>query len=672
MKQGANFVDEQLQPVPADQAFGVCFCVYAPRAESVLLCLFNNAGAEIQKPMKYADKGLWQLLVKDIPEGQHYGFRSQGDWNPIQGHFFNPAKLLVDPCARQLEGDVIWHESVFNNDLDDSDHVPRSVVRDSSFDWQNVIRPETPIESTILYELHVKGFTWLFPDIPEEIRGTYSALSHPRVIEYLVELGITAVELQPVTSFISEQRLHDLGLSNYWGYNPLCFGAPHSHYAHKDPVTELKTMVRELHKAGIEVILDVVFNHNCEGGSDGPLLSLKGLAGDEYFHWEYHEGKVSALNYSGCGNTLNFDSPQVQSLTIEALCHWSSEYHIDGFRFDLAPVLGRYQRQFSPDSPFLSTLRKHPQLRYRKIIVEPWDLGPDGYHLGAFPDQWLEWNDRFRIGCRKFWRGDDNGIVDLAWRLDSSSDIFPDRPHASVNYLCSHDGFTLNDLVSYQDRHNQANGENNRDGNKNNVSWNFGVEGETDDPGIQEQRLKARFNLLATLMFARGTPMLLAGDEYGNTQSGNNNGYCQDSHIGWLNWEWMSEQKTDGRRLSRFTRQLIQLRKQWLTYSEGQPFWYDLKGTILDSQSLLGVRVRCLQCSFNADNGYERLFVLFNNSQDNQRFILPGISRSAFWHIVLDTSQSQPSRHDVLLTKGWTLVQARSVVMVVESAEHTA
>ncbi|MGB0361102.1 MAG: glycogen debranching protein, partial [Endozoicomonas sp.] len=424
----------------------------------------------------------------------------------------------MDPFARQIKGNVKWVPEIFDyttvnckcefNTMDSAPFMPRNVVRESSFDWQGVSKPIIENQKSIIYEAHVKGFTQQHPDIPVELRGTYLGMCHPVVIEHLRQLGVTALEIMPVTSKVNEERLGNLGLSNYWGYNPICLMAPEENFAINDPVTEMKTMVRELHRAGIEVIMDVVFNHTCESGYGGPFLSFRGLAENEYYHMDSHNGELSSVNYSGCGNTMNFDSPQTLKLTMDALRCWAEEYQIDGFRFDLAPIMARRHRNFDKHSPFFLAISQDPILSGLKMIAEPWDIGPDGYHLTGFPKDWQSWNDRYRDCSRKFWKGEPWMLMEMAQRFSGSSDLFIEQTYLStVNYICSHDGFSLMDLVSYECRHNYANGENNEDGDSHNCSWNYGIEGETDSRAVQLARLRVRKNLIAMLMLSKGTPM---------------------------------------------------------------------------------------------------------------------------------------------------------------------
>ena len=535
------------------------FTLHAPEAEAVELCLFDSPEAPTESrvvPLVPVNEGAWEVLVEGVETGDAYGYRVHGPWIPEVGHRFNAAKLLADPRALALTGDLRWdpalraaeegHDGNRPSSTDSAPFVPRSVVVDREFDWQGVERPATPWGRTLLYECHIKGMTRLHEGVPPELRGTYLGLVHPPVIEHLLGLGVTAVELLPVQHSVRELHLAQRGLTNYFGYNPLGFFAPHEGYATAAgrQVEEFKIMVRELHRAGLEVILDVVFNHTAEGDHTGPSLSLRGIANRLYYRLvpgqrRYYE------NYSGCGNTLDFGRPETVELTLDCLRYWVEEMGVDGFRFDLAPVLGRQDGIFVREAPLLRRIGLDPILKTAKLIAEPWDLGPGGYLLGAFPAAWSEWNDRFRDSARSFWRGERGSTRNMIEGLTGSSGIFGhDRPlRASVNLVTAHDGFTLRDLVSYQEKHNQANGEENRDGHDHNSSRNWGVEGPTARPEVLALRDRARRNLMITLALSHGVPMIAHGDEIGRTQLGNNNAYCQDNEITWMNWSMAPEEE---------------------------------------------------------------------------------------------------------------------------------
>ena len=658
--QGATLVDSSLIAVSADQATGVNFAVYAPEAVQLFLSLFDANGREQQLKMFPSNEGIWHLYVKGVNAGQNYGFRADGFWSACTSPRFNKNKLLMDPYAREIRGDMQWCPEIFDYKVDDSGRwlfseydsaakMPRSVVREAEFDWQGVVSPKIPDQQSIYYETHLKGFTKTHPDIPEKLRGTYLGMCHPVTIDYLKNLGITAVELMPVTYSISEERLINMGLSNYWGYNPLCMMAPHTPYAVSDPVTEMKTMVRELHRAGIEVIMDVVFNHTCEGGYGGPFLSMRGLAENDYYIMNHYEHGLSSENYSGCGNTMNFDSHQTLRLTMDALRYWVTEYQIDGFRFDLAPIMARQHRHFNREAPFFHAVHQDPILSQVKMIAEPWDIGPDGYHLTDFPNEWQVWNDRYRDGCRKFWKGDKGIQTEMAWRFSGSPDLFRQQGYqATINYICSHDGFTLMDLVSYDHRHNLANGEDGRDGDEHNHSWNCGVEGPTDDKQINRARLISRKNLVSMLMLAKGTPMLLAGDEFSNTQDGNNNAYCQDSPISWLDWSWLHNAKSDGAAMHAFCRKMMHFRRQepLLTdeLNNSTYKFYTPKGEHVDlayftERSLYTLTVKIYD-SNDAQKGV--IWVVMNSCKRSTRVLIPETAQYQQRVKVLDTSQDSP------------------------------
>ena len=674
-------------PCQQNIATGVNFAVFAPRATQVDLCLFSTSGHEAQLPMYPSSEGIWHLFVEDITAGQQYGFRADGHWSSNATPRFNRNKLLLDPFSREIKGEVTWTQELFDystthgewtfNTKDSAPFMPRSVVREAEFDWQGVEKPNTPDQSSVIYETHVKGFTHNHPGITENLRGTYLGMCHPVTIEFLKGLGVTAVELLPVTSKVSEERLTDLGLANYWGYNPICMMAPEPAFAIDDPVTEMKTMVRELHRAGIEVIMDVVYNHTCESGHGGPFMSFRGLAENEYYHMDSHNGKLSSVNYSGCGNTMNFDSPQTLKLTMDALRCWADEYQIDGFRFDLAPTMARQHRHFNKQSPFFYAISQDPLLSSLKMIAEPWDIGPDGYHVSDFPADWQSWNDRYRDACRKFWKGEANIHAEMAQRFAGSDDLFVEQSYlATVNYICSHDGFNMMDLVSYENRLNHANGEDNRDGDEHNYSWNNGVEGETDNQTVQRARLQARKNLIAMLMLAKGTPMLLAGDDFSNSQQGNNNAYCQDSPISWLDWNWLekpedSEKLSDGKLLHRFTSQMIQYRKEHALLTN------DLNNTAYEffstegneipahqlndiANPLLSVKIRSKD---NSTTG--ALIVLMNPSSETIKVTLPTVSNiPRRWFVVMDTKVDIELRKTPLLHDGWYEVSPNSLVII--------
>lgn len=634
---------------------GCHFCVWAPQSDRVELCLFDNNEQEQARLELPGRRGQYRFgYVRGVRAGQRYGYRVHG--TPQEGMLFDPDKLLIDPYARALSRPLYWDDALYQGDS--AAMVAKSVVVDDAFDWQGIGKPAIEPARTILYEAHVKGFTRQHPGIPKALQGTYLGISHPLMIEHMKSLGITSVQLMPVAAFMSEPRLEQLGLSNYWGYNPVAFFAPEPRYsAHTDEtVTEFKTMVRELHKAGLEVILDVVYNHTAESGFDGPMLSLKGFDNAGYYAFEAgpHGPDYSRhANVTGCGNSVNLDHPNTLRLVLDALRYWVTEMQVDGFRFDLAVTLAREAGEFDPMGAFFKALMADPVLSQVKLVAEPWDIGPFGYRLGQFPSQWLEINDRYRDTVRAFWRGDAGKMGDFATRLVGSRDLFPKNwraPHSSVNYLCYHDGFTLEDLVSYNQRHNQANGEDNRDGHGNNLSNNYGVEGPTLDPRVNNLRQQQKRNMIATLLLSQGTPHFLAGDEMGRSQLGNNNAYCQDNQISWVNWQWRPEDE----RLFAFTQQMMALRAESEVFSNlqlsddswnGAPAschqvnWYHPDGHQLTDQDWHAPMGQ----AFAMDIGMitcpgERWYVLFNASDYDIQFRLPPPGEGMEWIQTIDTA----------------------------------
>ncbi|MFE3070082.1 glycogen debranching protein GlgX [Streptomyces sp. NPDC059247] len=535
---------------------GTNFALWAGGAEAVELCLFDPDGTERRLPLTELTHEIWHGFVPGAGAGQRYGYRVHGRWDPWTGARWNPAKLLLDPYARAVDGDFALPPEVYGHvrdwpqqhvadtvrdERDSAPYVPKGIVVHDDDDWSDDRRPKTPWQDSVIYELHVKGFTRLHPGVPEHLRGSYAGLAHPAAVEHLVRLGVTAVELLPVHQFAHEDHLLRRGLRNHWGYNSIGYFAPHAGYSSSgtggQQVGEFKRMVRALHAAGIEVILDVVYNHTAEAGELGPTLSLKGVDNRGYYRLQDDARRYA--DYTGCGNTLHVVRPQVLRLITDSLRYWVTEMGVDGFRFDLAAALARSMHDVDMLSPFLAVVAQDPVLRRVKLIAEPWDVGSGGYQVGAFPPLWTEWNDRYRDAVRDFWRGALPDVRDLGYRLSGSSDLYAwggRRPYASVNFVTAHDGFTLRDLVTYERKHNEANGEGNRDGTHDNRSWNCGTEGETDDPGINALRLRQQRNLLTTLLLSTGVPMLVAGDEMGRTQGGNNNAYCQDNETGWVDW----------------------------------------------------------------------------------------------------------------------------------------
>lgn len=583
------------QPVPPGAHYdgrGVNFTLFSRHAERVELCLFDEQGSEQRFPLLARSGDIWHGYVPALKPGQRYGYRVHGPWQPERGHRFNPAKLLVDPCAKAVCGAVPddarllggeWQQ----DDADSAGVAPKSLVIADDFDWQDDCAPRTPWGRTVIYEAHVRGLTQQHPEIPERLRGTYAALGHPAMVSYLRRLGITALELLPIAAFASEPRLQRLGLSNYWGYNPFALWALHPHYAAGEagqtPLQEFQQAVKALHAAGIEVILDVVFNHSAELEEIGPTLSLRGVDNASYYwlgdNGEYH-------NWTGCGNTLNLSDPQVLDWALGALRYWVQTCHVDGFRFDLASVLGRTP-DYRQDAPLFVAMQACPVLSQVKLIAEPWDIGPGGYQVGNFPPGFAEWNDHFRDTARRYWLHGELSNGDFARRFAGSSDVFQRAarlPHASINLITAHDGFTLRDVVSYNQKHNQANGEDNRDGSSSNFSHSHGFEGLQGNFDVVERRRRSVHALLTTLLLAQGTPMLLAGDERGHSQHGNNNAYCQDNPLTWLNWQ------QDDFGLVDFTAALIRLRQHipaltqdsWWQEGDGNVQWLNASGKPLE------------------------------------------------------------------------------------------
>jgi glycogen operon protein len=650
---------------------GVNFAVYSSGASRVEICLFDANGEHELTRLALPDRteNVWHgfLPAPHGAPGLAYGIRVDGPYDPLHGLRYNPNKLLLDPYARSLAGKFIWDAALLGEAADADEEradtqdsapfVYKAQVIDNAFDWGDDCPPATPWRDSIIYELHVKGFTRLHPRVPEHDRGTYLGLAHPEVIGYLKNLGITAVELMPVQAFLPEKFLLDKGLVNYWGYNSIAWFAPAPQFAVRDAVSEFKTMVKALHAAGIEVILDVVFNHTAEGNEHGPTLSLRGLDNAAYYKIEPSNLR-HYVNRSGCGNTIAIGHAAVRNLVIECMRYWVEEMHVDGFRFDLAPVLGRDNGRFRTDAGFFKAVAAEPSLRYVKVIAEPWDIGPDGYQLGHFPAGWAEWNDLYRDSTRGFWRGIPGVLGNFAERFAGSSDLFRAsgrRPTASINYVACHDGFTLYDATAYNEKHNEANLEENRDGHNHNLSWNCGVEGETTDPQVLELRERQIRNLLATLLLSQGVPMLLAGDEFGRTQRGNNNAYCQDNEISWVDWSLASRRTW----LMAFVRQLLTLRKQAQglrrdTFLKGarqvdrehkdvswrHPLGHELNaGDWHDpGANAIGVLIgHAFSDPYGTPNGH--LLFLCNAGDEPADFKLPEPKTGVVWRTVFDTAQ---------------------------------
>jgi isoamylase len=674
---------------------GTNFSVFSEVAERVELCLFDEQGKETRCDLPETTSFCWHGYLPNIVPGQRYGFRVHGPWAPREGIRCSPAKLLLDPYARAIEGQVDWNEAVFSYRFDDPDgplnetdsapFMPKSVVINPFFDWGNDRHPRTRLSETIIYEAHVKGFSKKFTELPEELRGSYAALGHPKAIEYLTRLGITAVELMPVHQFVHDSHLLERGLRNYWGYNSIGYLAPHNEYSSSgqtgQQVQEFKQMVKALHEAGIEVILDVVYNHTAEGNHLGPTLSFKGLDNAAYYRLMNNDRRFY-MDYTGTGNTLNMRHPHVLQLIMDSLRYWVLEMHVDGFRFDLASTLARGLHDVDRLSAFFDIIQQDPVISQTKLIAEPWDVGEGGYQVGNFPPLWLEWNGKYRDCVRDYWRGQDQTLGEFAFRFTGSSDLYEGtgrRPYASVNFITAHDGFTLNDLVSYNDKHNEANGEENRDGESHNRSWNCGAEGPTDDPAVNALRNRQRRNFLSSLFLSQGIPMLLGGDEIGRTQKGNNNAYCQDNEISWFDWQSADRDLLD------FTTRIIELRKQHPVFRrrrwfQGRPIhgvtdigWFTPDGVEMEEEHWGEGFAKAVGVALNGeaiddpDPRGERIvddsfYVLFNAHHEPLRFVLPKENWGKEWTLVLDTAATQPEEEQGSHKAGEEVdVEARSL-----------
>jgi glycogen operon protein len=660
---------------------GVNFALYSENAAKVELCFFDgpDAKAESQRIALVEQTDLvWHGFVPDARPGQLYGFRVHGPYDPAHGHRFNPHKVLLDPYAKVIGREIGWADEMWGyrvgdpaadlsfDERDNAAVATLAAVVDDAFTWSDDRRPNIPWHKTLIYELHVKGFTRLHPDVPEALRGTYSALCCESVLEYLRKLGVTAVELLPVHHFIDDRHLIEKKLTNYWGYNTLGYFAPATRYSSADmpldTVREFKTMVRNLHAAGIEVILDVVYNHTAEGNQMGPTLSFRGIDNSVYYRLNPDNPRYYT-DFTGCGNTLNMLNPRVLQLVMDSLRYWITEMHVDGFRFDLASTLARELHDVDKLGAFFDIIHQDPLISQVKLIAEPWDLGAGGYQVGNFPVLWSEWNGKYRDCVRRFWKGDAGMVSEFATRFCGSSDLYEwsnRRPHASVNFVTCHDGFTLADLVSYDDKHNEANGEDNRDGSSDNQSWNCGAEGPTDDPAIRALRARKQRNFLATLIFSQGVAMILAGDERGHSQRGNNNTYCQDNELTWLSWELSEEQEE----LLQFVRKCMTIAGKQPAFQRRRFFhghaiqggttpeiaWLETSGKPMSDEDWRTSFVRCFGVQLfgqNVDvnehgetiNG-DTLLLLFNADHANLiEFTLPAVGPDEHWELIFDTAR---------------------------------
>lgn len=682
---------------------GTNFSLYSEAAESVELCFFDEIDGPPVETYRFKEVTghVWHMYLVGIKPGQLYGYRVYGPYDPDRGLRFNPAKLLVDPYAKAIAGGVNWSAPLFGynlgdanedyarNDEDDAWGMPKCVVATSLFDWDNDRPPLTRVDESIIYEVNVKGFSATHPEVPEELRGTYAGLAAPANISYLKKLGITAVELLPVHSFLQDKMLVERGLSNYWGYNTLNFFAPEARYSSAgdrgEQIGEFKSMVKSLHAAGIEVILDVVYNHTCEGNHLGPTLSFKGIDNNAYYRTVADNPRYY-MDYTGTGNTLNVRHPQVLKLIMDSLRYWVTEMHVDGFRFDLASALARELHDVDRLSAFFDVINQDPIVSQVKLIAEPWDVGEGGYQVGNFPPLWAEWNGKYRDAVRKYWKGDDGTLAELGYRLTGSSDLYQfdgRRPSASINFIVAHDGFTLHDLVSYNEKHNEANGENGADGANDNESWNHGVEGPTEDTGIIEMRERQKRNFMATLLLSQGVPMICGGDELGRSQSGNNNAYCQDNEISWYDWNL----GPDAKGLLKFTQQLIHLRKEhpnlrrrtYFQHSGVEPAhsfrgevrgryvkditWIRPDGQEMQDEEWTAGWVRCLACQLSGrtldhvdalgqtitDATY---LIMLNPHWETIRFYMPSLYGEKCWELIMDTRSAETEQGKLVIPAG--------------------
>lgn len=681
---------------------GTNFAIFSEGAERIELCLFGDRGKETRVDLIDVDAHIWHAYLPTVGPGQRYGYRVHGEYDPKTGKRFNPKKLLLDPYAKAVDGQVDGNQALFGydfgdpdskNDLDSAAHMMKGVVINPFFDWAGDRQPKTPYASSVIYEAHVKGLTMLHPGVPEELRGTYGGVGHPAVIEHLKKLGVTAIELMPVHQFVNDSTLQDKGLSNYWGYNTIAFFAPQNTYSatgqRGQQVQEFKGMVRALHSAGIEVILDVVYNHTAEGNHLGPTLSMRGIDNAAYYRLEDKDQRYYT-DYTGTGNSLNVGNPHALQLIMDSLRYWVLEMHVDGFRFDLAATLAREFYDVDRLATFFELVQQDPVVSQVKLIAEPWDIGPGGYQVGNFPPQWTEWNGKYRDTVRDFWRGEPSTLGEFASRLTGSADLYEHsgrRPVASINFVTAHDGFTLRDLVSYNEKHNDANGEDNNDGESHNRSMNFGVEGPTDDATVLTMRSRQQRNFIATLLLSQGVPMLLHGDELGRTQRGNNNGYAQDNELTWVHWDSIDEP------LIEFTAALVRLRREHPTFRRSRFFngrpvrreagapvpdiaWLRPDGTEMQPEDWdsgfgravgvflngAGIRERDARGESIADNHF---IVLFNAGDDPVEFRIPAVEYSPRWDILVDTAGERAD--DENIDPGSTVtVQAKAMLVLIE------
>jgi len=698
------------QPYPLGATWdgaGVNFSLFSENATGVDLCLFigPDGNEEVARiPMKEQTDQVWHVYLPEARPGQRYGYRVHGPYAPNEGHRFNPDKLLLDPYAKAIAGTIKWSDALFGyslghpdadlsrDDRDSAPGLPKCVVADPAFSWGDDHPPRTPWHKTLIYEVHVKGFTIRHPEVPPDLRGTYAGLTCPPILEYLHYLGITAIELMPVHQFVADRHLVDRGLTNFWGYNTIGFFAPDARYASSgvlgQQVAEFKTMVKTLHREGIEVILDVVYNHTAEGNHLGPTLCFRGIDNAAYYRL-LADNRRCYMDYTGCGNTLDMTHPRVLQLIMDSLRYWVLEMHVDGFRFDLASALARELHEVDRLGAFFDIIHQDPIISQVKLIAEPWDLGEGGYQVGNFPVLWAEWNGKYRDTVRRFWKGDHGQVGDLAYRLTGSSDLYERggrRPYASINFVTAHDGFTLHDLVSYNEKHNEANGEENRDGSTDNRSWNCGVEGPTDDPAVLSLRERQKRNVLATLLLSQGVPMLLAGDELGRTQRGNNNAYCQDNEVSWVDWT-LDRPRLE---LLHFTRKVIGLFHRHPVFRRRNFFqgrrirgsevkdltWFRPDGKEMSEEDWNNPETRCLGLRLAGDaiedvdaRGNrivdDILLILLNAHHEALPFILPAHRPKMRWEPVLDSREARGGRRRRLMRGGMSYeMEARSLALL--------
>jgi len=686
---------------------GTNFAVFSEHAKAVELCLFDEHGHQTSVELAETTAFVWHGYLPGIRPGQRYGFRIHGPFAPVdKGHRFNPSKLLIDPYAKAIDGNVEWSDEVFGYRFDDpkedagfferdsAPFVPKAVVVEGGFDWGDDLPPQVPWHETVIYETHVKGFTIQHPGIPEELRGTYAGLAHPAAIEHFLLLGVTAVELMPVHHFIHHKHLNEKGLRNYWGYDPIGYFAPHADYSSSGygggQVSEFKQMVKALHDAGLEVIIDVVYNHTGEGDHKGPTLCFRGT--DNVSYYRVVEGSPRYYtDFTGTGNSLNVRHPQVLKLIMDSLRYWATDMRVDGFRFDLASTLARELFEVDRLAAFFDIIHQDPTLSDMKLIAEPWDLGEGGYQVGNFPSLWSEWNGKYRDTMRDFWRGEEHGLGEFAFRFTGSSDLYEGNgkaPYASINFVTAHDGFTLNDLVSYNQKHNDENGEGNRDGENHNRSWNCGVEGETDDPKVRALRERQRRNFLVTLALSQGVPMFVAGDEMGRTQHGNNNAYCQDNEVSWIDWSLRDENLA----LLGFMRRLMEFRAKHPVFRRRRWFhgrdihgsgvsdigWFHTDGHEMsdaewhEGYRSIGIFLNGEKIPTPGPRGErvvdDSFLLLFNAHSESATFVLPEAVYGEEWTAVIDTSETMLEgggrRHktgEEVLTVGHSVLVLRKV-----------